>query len=74
MKLTGTVGRSDLEGGYFTFDDGKTTYKLEGGGADLLHAGVRATVEGKVVKEAMGIGFGAPVLKVKSYQLAAAKR
>jgi hypothetical protein len=69
MKLKGRVGRSDLEGGYFTFSDGKQTYKLEGGGADLLRAGVEAEVEGTVRKDMMGIGFGAPVLEVKKYKL-----
>ncbi len=69
MKIKGTVGRSDLEGGYFTFTDGKETWKLEGGGADLQTAGVTAEVEGAVQKDAMGIGFGAPVLRVKSYKI-----
>ena len=69
MKLKGTVGRSDLEGGYFTLTAGKETYKLEGGGADLHRVGVRAEVEGTVKKDAFGIGFGTPVLVVKSYQI-----
>ena len=69
MHIKGKVGRSDLEGGYFTFSDGKETYKLEGGGKDLLKAGVAAELEGAVQKDAMGIGFGAPVFKVKSYKI-----
>jgi hypothetical protein len=69
MKIKGTVQHSDLEGGYYTFSDGKETWKLEGGGADLHRAGVRAEVEGSVQKDAMGIGFGAPVLRVKSYKI-----
>jgi hypothetical protein len=69
-KYKGKVVHSDLEGGYWTFeaDDG-TTYKLEGGGADLLKRGIRAEVEGHVDGEAMGIGFGAPVLTVKKYKI-----
>jgi trans-aconitate 2-methyltransferase len=68
-KYKGKVVRSDLEGGFWTLEgeDG-TTYKLEGGGADLLKSGVRAEVEGKV-EQAMGIGFGAPVLAVKKYKI-----
>ena len=68
-KLKGKVVRSDLEGGFWTLEgeDG-TTYKLEGGGADLLKAGVRAEIDGKL-EEAMGIGFGAPVLTVKNYKI-----
>jgi hypothetical protein len=69
MKIKGTVHHSDLEGGYFTFTDGKETWKLEGGGKDLHKAGVKAEVEGSVAKDAMGIGFGAPVLKVKTYRI-----
>ncbi len=68
-KLKGKVVRSDLEGGFWTLEaeDGET-YKLEGGGADLLQKGVRAEVEG-ALEEAMGIGFGAPVLTVKKYKI-----
>ena len=69
MKIKGTVGHSDLEGGYFTFSDGKQTWKLEGGGADLHKAGVHAEVDGSEQKDAMGIGFGSPVLRVKSYKV-----
>jgi hypothetical protein len=68
-KLKGKVVRSDLEGGFWTLvgEDGKT-YKLEGGDAALLKAGVRAEVDGNV-EQAMGIGFGAPVLTVKKYKI-----
>ncbi len=69
-KYKGKVVRSDLEGGFWTLesDDG-TTYKLEGGGADLLKGGVKAEVEGGIDGDAMGIGFGSPVLKVKKYKI-----
>jgi hypothetical protein len=69
-KYKGKVVRSDLEGGFWTLesDDG-TTYKLEGGGADLLKMGVKAEVEGAVDEDAMGIGFGSPVLKVQKYKI-----
>ena len=67
-KYKGRIARSDLEGGYWVLkaNDG-TTYKLEGGGADLLKSGVQAEIEGSVDEGAMGIGFGSPVLKVKRY-------
>lgn len=67
--IKGTVGHSDLEGGYFTFSDGKSTWKLEGGGADLHKKGVRAEVSGEVDGGMMGIGFGTPVLRVRSYKI-----
>ncbi len=68
-KLKGKVKRSDLEGGFWTLEaeDG-TTYKLEGGAADLLRAGVRAEIDGNVEQQ-MGIGFGAPTLTVKKYKI-----
>ena len=68
-RIKGTVGRSDLEGGYFTFTSGKTTWKLEGGGPDLRKKGVQAEVHGNVEGGMMGIGFGSPVLTVKSYKI-----
>jgi hypothetical protein len=69
-KYKGKVVRSDLEGGFWTLegDDG-TVYKLEGGGPDLLKKGVTAEIDGAVDEEAMGIGFGAPVLKVTRYKV-----
>ena len=73
MTIRGTVGRSDLEGGYFTFTDGNETWKLEGGGADLLAEGVRAEIDGEVRGDMMGIGFGAPVFQVRRYRVISAK-
>ena len=69
-KYKGKVTRSDLEGGFWTLeaDDG-TTYKLEGGGVDLLKGGVRAEIDGAGDEGAMGIGFGAPGLRVNGYKL-----
>jgi len=66
----GTIRHEDLEGGFFTLeaDDGEV-YKLEGGDKALMQAGKRVEVEGAVDEEAMGIGFGAAVLKVKKYKL-----
>ncbi len=69
MKIKGKVGKSDLEGGYYTLTAGGDVYKIEGGGKDLLKDGVSAEVEGAVQKDAMGIGFGLPILKVKSYKV-----
>lgn len=69
-KFLGKVERSDLEGGFWIFQtDEGDEYKLEGGGKDLLRSGVRAEIEGSVDEAAFGIGFGAPVLQVKSYQV-----
>ncbi|HEX2568294.1 MAG TPA: hypothetical protein VH877_01965 [Polyangia bacterium] len=69
MKVKGTIQRSDLEGGFYTLSAGGETYKLEGGGADLHKVGTSVEVEGSVQKDAMGIGFGMPVLRVKSYRI-----
>jgi hypothetical protein len=69
-KYKGKVSRSDLEGGYWELvaDDG-STYKLEGGGADLLKMGVSVEIDGAIDGDAMGIGFGSPVLRVKKYKI-----
>ena len=69
-KFKGTIGHSDLEGGFWTLatDDGDE-YKLEGGDKSLQKAGIKVEIEGAVDEEAMGIGFGAPVLKVKKYKI-----
>ncbi|MBL9005022.1 MAG: hypothetical protein JNJ46_12295 [Myxococcales bacterium] len=68
--LSGTVHHVDLEGGYFTLrTKGGEVYKLDGGGADLRKAGVRAEVEGDVDKQSFSISFGTPILRVRSYTI-----
>jgi hypothetical protein len=68
-KYKGKVVRSDLEGGFWTLEtDGGEVYKLEGGDPKLLKANLRVEVDGAVDEGAMGIGFGAQVLRVKSYK------
>jgi len=69
MKIKGKVERSDLEGGYLTLVAGGETYKLEGGGSEKLKSGASVEVEGSVDKTVMGIGFGTPTLRVKSYKI-----
>ena len=60
----GKVTRSDLEGGFWTLEtDEGEVYKLDGGSG--YKEGARVEIEGAVDEGAMGIGFGAPVLKVK---------
>ncbi len=64
MKLTGTIKRNDLEGGSWTLvTSAGETYTLTGtvtGAKD----GMKAEVEGKVDKNAMGIGMMGPQLAV----------
>lgn len=60
MKLTGTIKRSDLEGGHWLFQaDGGDQYRLEGK-TDGLHDGLRAEVEGKIEKHEMGFAMTGP--------------
>jgi hypothetical protein len=57
MKLKGTIRRSDLEGGLWVLEtDGGEHYQLTGA-IDGAKDGLRAEVEGKVDKQAMGIGM-----------------
>lgn len=69
-KLSGTIFYVDLEGGYFTLRlAGGEVYKLNGGGADLRKAGVKAEVEGEIEDKGFGISFGTPTIQVKSYKI-----
>jgi hypothetical protein len=65
MKLKGTISRSDLEGGQWLLKtDGGEQYQLTGtltGAKD----GLRAEVEGKVDKQAMGFGMVGPQFAVQ---------
>lgn len=64
MKLKGTISRTDLEGGHWVLKtDGGDQYQLTGtvtGAKD----GMRAEVEGKVDKQAMGFGMVGPQFAV----------
>jgi hypothetical protein len=68
-KLTGTVRKNDLEGGIWELhaDDGER-YQLRGGDAQLRAEGQRVEVQGKVAKDAMGIGMTGPILDVASWK------
>ncbi len=70
MKLKGTIRRSDLEGGHWTFetDDG-TTYQLIGQTA-ACKDGQTATLEGSIDKQAMGIGMTGPHFNVTAIDAA----
>jgi hypothetical protein len=60
MKLKGTIRRSDLDGGHWTFEtDNGDHYQLTGK-LDGIQDGMKAEVEGSVDKASMGIGMTGP--------------
>ena len=64
MKVKGTIRRNDLEGGHWVLHaDGGEQYQLIGK-VDGVKDGMRAEVEGKVDKGAMGIAMTGPQLAV----------
>ena len=64
MKLTGTIKRNALEGGSWTLvTTAGETYTLTGATTGAKD-GMKAEVEGKVDKAAMGIGVMGPQLAV----------
>lgn len=68
MKLKGTIRRSDLEGGQWTFETEKgETYQLTGE-LDGAKDGLKAEVEGKVDKGAMGFAMLGPQFEVKKIE------
>jgi hypothetical protein len=66
--LKGTIRKNDLEGGFWELvtDDGDA-YQLRGGDAGLRVEGQVVEIEGKVAKDAMGIGMASPILDVASW-------
>ncbi len=63
-KLSGTIKKSDLEGGHWLLVTGDgEQYQLEG--AKGIKDGEHVVVEGKVERAAFGIGMTGPILKVK---------
>jgi len=64
MKLKGTLTHSDLEGGHWLLKtDSGDEYQLVGTITDAAD-GARVEVEGKVDKQAMGIGMMGPHFNV----------
>ncbi len=65
MKLKGTIRRNDLEGGHWVLEteDGDS-YQLIGP-LDSCKDGMKAEIEGKVDKDAMGIGMTGPSFAVQ---------
>jgi hypothetical protein len=66
MKLKGTIRRTDVEGGHWVMhvDGGTDQYQLNGS-LDGAKDGMRAEVEGKVDKGAMGFGMVGPQFTVQ---------
>ena len=65
MKLQGTIQRSELEGGLWVLKtDSGEQYQLTGSIANAKD-GMRAEVEGKVDKQAMGFGMVGPHFAVQ---------
>jgi hypothetical protein len=64
MKLTGTIERTEVEGGHWVLKTDKgDQYQLVGAVGDARH-GMRAEVEGNVDKSAMGFAMVGPQLTV----------
>lgn len=65
MKIKGTIRRSDLEGGHWLLEaEGGERYQLSGATGELQD-GAAVEVEGKVERNAMGIGMTGPQLSVQ---------
>lgn len=64
MKVSGTIRRSDLEGGHWVLETDKgERYQLSGELA-ALKDGLKAEVTGAVERNMMGIGMTGPMFKV----------
>ena len=69
MSYRGTVKKNALEGGIWELhaEDGKR-YQLQGGDDALRAEGLTVEIDGKIDKQAFGIGMTGPTLVVKSYK------
>lgn len=65
----GVIKRNDLEGGFWELhtDDGER-YQIRGGNDALRVQGQAVEVEGKIDKQAMGIGMTGPMLDIASWK------
>ena len=65
-KLTGTVRRSDLEGGHWILETtAGERYQLTGACNDLKD-GMKAELSGQIAKNQMGIGMTGPYFEIQS--------
>ena len=68
-KFTGTVHKTDLEGGSWLLrTDQGVVYQLNGGDKELMTDGKRVEVEGEIESESLGIAMMGDVLRVRSYR------
>jgi hypothetical protein len=68
MKVSGTIRRSDLEGGHWVLETDKgERYQLAGDVA-AFQDGLKAEVTGDVERNMMGIGMTGPSFKVKKVE------
>lgn len=68
MKVTGTIRRSDLEGGVWVLETKSgERYQLDGDVA-AFRDGLDAEVTGEVDRNMMSIGMMGPTLKVKKVE------
>lgn len=67
-KFRGTIHKNDLEGGFWELhaDDGER-YQLRGGDDSLRVEGLKVEIEGKLDKDAFGIGMTGPYLDIESW-------
>jgi hypothetical protein len=69
-KYSGTIRRTDLEGGAWTLvSDQGLVYQLKGGGSGLRVDGARAEIEGKLETSLMGLAMVGEILSVRSFRL-----
>jgi hypothetical protein len=67
-QLRGKVRKNDLEGGVWELvTDAGEAYQLRGGDDGLRIDGQKVKVEGKIAKDAMGIGMTGPIFDVASW-------
>jgi hypothetical protein len=68
-KLTGTIRKSDLEGGHWILEseDG-ARYQLQGQTGSLKD-GARAEIDGTIERGAFGIGMTGPIVTVSTISL-----
>lgn len=68
-KFRGTIKKNDLEGGIWELhaEDGER-YQIRGGDDTLRTEGQQVEVEGKVDKNAFGIGMSGPYLDISTWK------
>jgi hypothetical protein len=70
VKVEGTIERKGFGPGTWAIVGPEQTYELHNPPTELQHAGLKASVEGKIREDVMSFAMVGPILEVQRFDIA----